>query len=163
MDKAARRARVIGWHEEADFPDWGIRRVPVKIDTGAHTSALDVTSYELRHTSGGELIAELRLALHRKRPQRVRLIKAPVLKMVVVSNSSGMREHRPLIETRLALGGVTKLVQLTITNRSGMRFPVILGRKALKGDFLVDVSRRDVLRRKKKSAQRTRRKQSEER
>ena len=38
---------VVGWKEYVDFPEWGIRRVKVKIDTGARTSALDVVSYEL--------------------------------------------------------------------------------------------------------------------
>jgi len=137
---------VVGWKERMDFPDWGIRRVKVKIDTGARTSALDVSHYELRNVAGQGLIAQLRLALHRRRPHRVKTIEAPVLKMIVVCNSSGMREQRPLIETTVRLGPVTKRVRLTVTNRAGMRFPVILGRKALEGDFLVDVSSKYLLR-----------------
>ena len=46
-----------------------------------------------------------------------------------------------VIETRLRIGPVTKTVRFTITNRARMRFPVILGRRALAGDFLIDVSR----------------------
>jgi hypothetical protein len=34
---------------------------------------------------------------------------------------------------------------MTVTNRAGMRFRMILGRKALEGDFVVDVSRKYVL------------------
>ena len=64
---------------------------------------------------------------------------------VVVSNSSGMREQRPLVETTLRLGPVTKRVRLTITNRAGMRFPMLLGREALAGCFLVDVSPKYLL------------------
>ncbi|OAI48113.1 hypothetical protein AYO44_07945 [Planctomycetaceae bacterium SCGC AG-212-F19] len=146
MAKPPGRPVVIGWKERMDFPDWGIRRVKVKIDTGARTSALDVTSYELRTVAGRGLIAELRVALHRRRPHRVKIIEVPVLKMIVVSNSSGMREQRPLIETTVRLGPITKSVRLTVTNRAGMRFPVILGRKALEDDFLVDVSRKYLLR-----------------
>jgi len=69
--------------------------------------------------------------------------------MIVVSNSSGICEERPLIETKIRLGRVIKQVRLTVTNRATMRFPVILGRKALEGDFLVDVSRKNLLRRNK--------------
>ena len=72
-------------------------------------------------------------------------MEAPVLRMVVVSNSAGMREQRPLVETEVRLGPVSKRIALTVTNRAGMLFPVILGRKALEGDFLVDVSRKYVL------------------
>ena len=143
---ASRNPVVVGWKEQVDFPDWAMRRVKVKIDTGARTSALDVISYELRSVPGQGMIAELRLALNRQRPDRVKIVEVPVLGMVVVSNSSGMREQRPLIETTIRLGNVTKRIRLTVTNRHSMRFPVILGRKALEGDFLVDVSRKYLLR-----------------
>jgi hypothetical protein len=136
---------VIGWKEYVDFVAWGIRRVKVKIDTGARTSALDVTSYDLREVAGQGLVAELRLALNRRHPTRLTTVRAPVLEMVVITNSSGIREQRPLIETDLRLGPVTKRVQLTITNRAGMRFRMILGRKAIEGDFIVDVSRKYLL------------------
>jgi hypothetical protein len=137
--------RTIGWKEYVDFPDWGIRRVKVKIDTGARTSALDVLSYELRPTDSG-LVADLRLVLSRKHPERVSIVSVPVLKTVLVANSMCIREQRPLIEAVIRLGPITKRVRLTLTNRCGMRFRMILGRKALEGDFVVDVSRKYLLR-----------------
>jgi hypothetical protein len=130
----------IGWREYVDFVDWRLRRFKTKIDTGARTSALGVLSYELREEATGDKTAVLRLALNRRHPERVKVIVTPVLKMIVVCNSGGTREQRPLVETTLRLGPVTKRVRLTITNRSGMRFGLILGRKALEGDFLVDVA-----------------------
>jgi len=138
---------IIGWKEYVDFPLWGIRRVKVKIDTGARTSALGVLSYNLLPEGPG-LVVEMRFAPYRKDPARDTMIRAPVLRMVVVSNSGGMREQRPLIETEVRMGPVTKRILLTITNRAGMLFPAILGRKALEHDFLVDVGRKYVLRAK---------------
>jgi hypothetical protein len=141
---------VVGWKEYVGFVDWPLRRVRAKIDTGARTSALDVLSYELREGgSEGGLTATLRLALDPKRSDRIQEVVTPVLKMVVVCNSSGMREQRPLVETTLRLGPVAKKVRLTITNRAGMRFRMILGRKALEGDFVVDVARKYLMRRVK--------------
>jgi hypothetical protein len=145
MGTDAKRPLLIGWKEFIDFPDWGLRHIKVKIDTGARTSALGVVSYELRHEDA-QLMAELRLALRRGHPERIVVVRAPVLRMLVVSNSGGMKEQRPLIETRLQLGQVVKSVPLTVTNRTSMLFPLILGRKALEGDFLVDVSRKYLLR-----------------
>jgi len=145
MDDLPARPLTIGWTEHVDFPDWGIRRLRVKIDTGARTSAIDVASYELRSTPSEGLVAELRLALHRKHPQRIKVVQLPVLRMVVVRSTSGIQEERPLIETRMRLGPIVKLVQLTITRRADMRFPVILGRRALAGDFIVDVNRKNLL------------------
>ena len=145
MDSVPRGPLIVGWKEYVDFVSWGIRRVKIKIDTGARTSALDVTSYELREVEGQGLVADMRLALHRRHPRRLTAVRAPVLGMVVVSNSSGIREQRPLIETELRLGPVTKRVQMTVTNRAGMLFRMILGRKAIEGDFIVDVSRKYLL------------------
>lgn len=135
---------TVGWKEFVEFPDWGLGRVKAKMDTGARTTALDVSSYELREVPGGGLVAELRLAPDRKDPAQVAVLQVPVLRVVAVSNSSGMREQRPLVETTIRLGPVAKAVRLTVTNRAGMRFPLILGRKALEGDFVVDVGRKYV-------------------
>jgi hypothetical protein len=146
MGPKAKRPLLIGWKEYVDFPDFDLRHIKVKIDTGARTSALGVIGYDLRHEEGRGLVAELRLALRRKHPERLTVVTTPVLRMVVVANSGGMKEQRPLIETRLRLGRVVKTVALTVTNRAGMLFPVILGRKALEGDFVVDVSQKYLLR-----------------
>jgi hypothetical protein len=142
-----RPLHLIGWKEQVDFVDWGLRRVKAKIDTGARTSALGVLSYELHEEASGGKIATIRLALDRRHPDCVKEIVTAVVKMVVVSNSNGMREQRPLVETTLRLGPITKRVRLTITNRSGLRFPMILGRKLLEGDFVVDVAQKYLLRR----------------
>ncbi len=141
-----REPLIIGWKEYVGFVEWPLGRVKAKIDTGARTSALDVLSYELHQADAG-LTATLRLALNPRRPDDVRELVVPVLQMVVVSNSGGMREQRPLVETTLRLGPVTKRVRLTITNRAGMRFRMILGRKALEDDFVVDVARKYLLKR----------------
>ena len=57
-----------------------------------------------------------------------------------------MQEQRPLIETVIRLGPVTKRIYMTVTNRSRMLFRMILGRRALEGDFVVDVSKKYLLR-----------------
>jgi hypothetical protein len=137
--------RLVGWKEYVGFPEWGIDRVKVKIDTGARTSALGVQSYELREADGRGLIAQLRLGFRRKKPEAVMTVEAPVLRTVVVRNSAGMPELRPLIETVVCLGNLCKRVRFTITHRAAMRFPIILGRKALEGDFIVDVSKKYLL------------------
>jgi hypothetical protein len=138
---------TIGWKEYIDFDDWGFRRIKAKIDTGARTSALDVAGYTLVQVDGVGLIAELRLALNRKHPERIKVIQAPVLRLVAVRNTSGIYEDRPLVETTLRLGPIFKRVQLTVANRASMCCAVILGRKALEGDFLVDVAQKFLLRR----------------
>ena len=77
--KPASGPLLIGWKEYVAFPEWGLERIKVKIDTGARTSALGAVSYELREVEGRGLFALLRLALRRKQPKRLTLVEVPVL------------------------------------------------------------------------------------
>ena len=142
------RPVLIGWKDYADLPEWHLRRIRFKVDTGARSSVLDVASYELVQVPGQGLVARLRIARSRKHPERLTVIEAPVLGVVAVRNSGGMCEQRPVLETTVCIGPVCKRIRLTVTNRAGMRFRMILGRKALEGDFVVDVSKKYLLRRR---------------
>jgi hypothetical protein len=137
----------IGWKERLDFPEWGLKNVRVKIDTGACTSALGAADIELIEVNGRPT-ARLRLCLNRRRPQKIFIVEVPILRMVHVTNTGGSREQRPMIETTIRLGPVQKRIHLTVTRRDAMRFPMILGREALAGSFVVDVARKDVMRSK---------------
>jgi hypothetical protein len=137
---------TIGRREFITFPDWPLRRVRAKIDTGAYTSALDVAGYEVREQDGLGQVATVRLVPSRKHPERVIEFQAPVVRMTVVRNSGGSPEQRPVIETTVRLGPVTKRIQIALTRRPSMRFRMLLGRQAIAGDFVVDVARRYLLR-----------------
>jgi hypothetical protein len=137
---------LIGWKEHVALPEWNITRLRAKIDTGARTSALDAADYELHEVPGAGTVARLRLRLSRKHPERQVVVEAPVVKMVTVRNSGGMRELRPVVETTVRLGPLEKRIRLTVANRAGMIFRMILGREALAGDFLVEVGKKYLLR-----------------
>ena len=44
--KTGREPIVIGWTELVDLPEWGIKDLRAKVDTGARTSALHVENIE---------------------------------------------------------------------------------------------------------------------
>jgi hypothetical protein len=135
---------LIGWKEYVDFPEWGVERVKAKIDTGARTSAFDVSRYVLEDR-GQQTIARMELSLSRRRPAQRVTIELPVVRLVVVKSSNGDREERPLIEAAIQIGPVRQRILLTVTNRSSQLFPVLLGRQALARSFIVDVSQKYVL------------------
>lgn len=154
--KTARKTRsprsprpvVVGWKEYVDFPDWDLKNIKAKIDTGARTSAVHVEEYALYDEAGKRTMAELHLALDRRRPRRLTVVRTPILRMVLVKDSGGHVQCRPLVATRLLLGGVRKMVLFTVTNRSSMLFRVLLGRRALSSRFIVDVSKKYVTRKR---------------
>lgn len=142
---------VIGWKERIDFVDWGLRRIKVKIDTGARTSALDAVNYEIFEDRKDGPFARLQVALDRRHPDRVAVVEAPLIGMIVVRNSAGVCEERPVIKTRIHMGLLEKVIALTVTRRPGMLFRVLLGRAALAPDFVVDVARKYLLKKFAKS------------
>jgi hypothetical protein len=92
------------------------------------------------------LSVRFRLGLSRRHPDRLTTLQAPIARLVVVRNSSGIHERRPLLEAIIRLGQIVKPIRLTLTHRVGMRFPMILGRQALTGSFVVDVGKKYLLR-----------------
>ena len=139
---------LIGWKELLDLPELGIFGLKAKVDTGARTSTLHIDALNFLETlPDGTEIAELVISPDRRRPEDRIATRVRVLRRMTVTDSGGHPEVRPLIETELVLGPVRKRILLTLTDRSGMLFRMILGRKALEGDFLVDVAKKYLLRR----------------
>jgi hypothetical protein len=136
---------TIGRKEYVAFPEWHVHHLRAKVDTGAFSSVLDVAAYDLQRDGTGRLIARLSLSLSRRDPSRQTVVFAPVLKMVSVTNTGGVREQRPLLEATVRLGPVEKRIRMTVSNRSCMRCRVLLGREALAGSFVVDVSKKYLL------------------
>lgn len=140
-DEGATHAlQVIGWKEYVDLPDLGIRHLKAKVDTGARTSSLHVRSLEVlaEHDDGSSEV-EIRVPLDR-RGDREAVARTRVLRRIAVTDSGGHSEIRPLIETEIVLGPVRRRILLTLTDRRGMLFRMILGRKAFEGKCVVDVA-----------------------
>jgi hypothetical protein len=60
---------------------------------------------------------------------------------VRVRNTSGVLETRYVVYLEVAVNGKTFVTPFTLSNRSNMIFPALLGRRALAGRFLVDTAK----------------------
>ena len=136
-----RENRLVGWKEYLDLPELGVFRLKAKVDTGARTSTLHVDRLEvLEILPDGSEWVEISLRPDRRRPEHQVTTRVRVLRRLRVTDSGGHRQVRPVIETEMVLGPVHKRILVTLADRSGMLFRMILGRKALEGDFHVDVA-----------------------
>ena len=126
----------LGWREWLALPDLGIVAVRAKVDTGARSSSLHVESQETFHRDGVEWV---RFGLDTGRYHSpLASGEAPVLERRKVTDSGGHRSERIFIRTRLRLAGQEWTVEMNLTQRRNMLFPMLLGRTALAGRFIVD-------------------------
>lgn len=137
---------LLGWSEYVDFPDWGIKRMRAKIDTGARTSALHVENLDLIDPD----TVRFQVILSRRHSHRRLWITTRVQKWARVRSSTGHYTTRCFVFARVRIGSVEKQIEVSLVSREEMVFRMLIGRKALEKDFLVDVSRRDALSGKKK-------------
>ena len=143
MSDRAAELPVIGWKEYVALPELGVSSLKAKIDTGARTSALHVAAIRpLTEEVAGEADLEITLAPDRRRPEKLVRTRVRQLARIRVTDSGGHTDLRPVIETLVVLGPVAKRIRITLADRSTMLFRMILGRKAVEGDFVVDVSRK---------------------
>lgn len=135
------KAKVtVGRTEYIALPTLGVERVRAKLDTGAYRSALHYQKLALRKADGQEELV-VTFAMGRK---RTRIIFRK-FSLVTVKSSTGQRTERYLVSSPVRLNGHTVRTQFTLFDRSDMKHQVLLGRKFLRGRFVVDVSRKDVL------------------
>ena len=125
-----RAEHEVGWCELVDLPDLGVLGLPAKIDTGARTSALHVSSMRAAGKSpSGRAIYEIEVPAGERSPARKARVE--VVEQAVVRDSGGHAEKRLVIETGLQLGARLRTVRVSLADRGDMRFPMLVGRTAL--------------------------------
>lgn len=131
---------LLGWREWVALPSLGIAHIKAKVDTGARTSALH--AFYLERYWQGE-VEWVRFGVHPYQQDTARLVdcNAPIKEIRRVTDSGGHAEWRPVIDVVVVLGGVTRTIEMTLTDRENMRFRMLLGRSALKPFYWVDSGR----------------------
>jgi hypothetical protein len=133
---------VLGWREWVALPTLGIARVRAKIDTGARSSALHVDA-QWRFSDGGAPWVGFRLTPWRSRQGTIEAA-APICEEREVVDSGGHRTRRVFMMTTLQLAGIEREIEINLTDRRGMLFPMLLGRSAMAGAFTVDPAKSSV-------------------
>lgn len=136
MEKKLNR-QTIGRKEMASFPELEIPEIEVKIDTGAYSSSIHCTKIEVK---GQEELAVVFLEENEPGFTGKEMIFTD-FDYRDVKSSNGSVETRIAIITKFRMNGRRYRIRLTLTDRSAMRTPVLIGRRFLKRyKFMVDPS-----------------------
>lgn len=128
---------VVGWRERLELPQLGIGLLRAKLDTGARSSSLHVDTLESFQREG---VVWLRFTVSGRHRQQVpaMLCEAPALDRRTVTDTGGRSAARWFIRSDVLLGGQRFAIDINLTDRRHMLFPMLLGRSALHGRFAVD-------------------------
>lgn len=134
---------VIGRFEHVDIVD-KLDGVPAKVDTGAYRSAIHVSDTQLIEKNGYQYL-KFTIGDHPSFSRRKTLQTRSFREIEVVS-SSGHKTKRYEVNLKIRLGYKIFQTSFTLADRSHHIFPVLIGRKAIRNRFLVDVTRSGVSR-----------------
>ena len=131
----------IGWRERVDLPDWGLKNIRAKIDTGARTSVVDVASIE--DLPDGRLRFDVVTRL--KPTRQTAWVTAEPARVSVVKPSHGVKQERHVCVTKMRIGEHEQEVELSLVCRKKMLCRMLIGRTALAGHFVVDPAHKYVI------------------
>ncbi len=128
---------TLGWRERLALPQLGIVSLKAKLDTGARSSSLHVDALETFMRDQATWL-RFSVSVGRRGARQVIDCEAPASDRRVVTDTGGRRTERWFIHTDVMLAGQRFGIDINLTDRRHMLFPMLLGRTALFGRFAVD-------------------------
>ncbi len=139
--RRSRPRKIIGRRAIAILPELNIESVVAKVDTGAYSSTLHAVNIRVEKKGAveelvfdivpGELIQTKSGATETHRVRDFYIQK--------VRSSNGHMQIRYTIKTKLNLDGIRFMASITLSDRSAMDYPLLVGRKLLRSRFIVNV------------------------
>jgi hypothetical protein len=127
----AEKTVTIGTVEDVILLPWKVK-LPARIDTGAAKSSLDARELKVHEDWVEFKLPRAYGGLH---------LRLPIIEWRHVRTTEGL-ERRPIVELEICLGSNRIRTPVNLSDRSMVRYPLILGRSFLKENFVVDVKRR---------------------
>jgi hypothetical protein len=138
--------KIIGRVDKADFPALDLYDIDIKVDSGAYTSSIHCHKVEVDqgllkcrfydkghpHYNGKEIIFD-------------------TYTIAKVKSSNGIVQKRYKVKTTILIFNKKYKINLTLSTRDDMKYPILIGRRFLNKKFVVDVSLKNVSYQKKSS------------
>jgi hypothetical protein len=129
--------QLVGALELCDLPQLKLNGLETRVDTGATTSSLHVDNIvEFKKEKDKWVRFDIHPDTHDVNQVVQREAKVKSIRKVKSSNATYQR--RQVIETNILIAGMQWCIELTLTDRSEMKYLMLLGREAMSGRLVVD-------------------------
>ncbi|WP_323758049.1 ATP-dependent zinc protease [Roseivirga sp.] len=135
--------QLIGRQDFIHLPEFGLKGVAAKVDTGAYTSSINCSKVKLTKVDGVPTL-NFQLSGNKIHEKKARKFSTTTFKKKKIRSSNGVTEERYIIKTSVVIMKRRFNTEFSLSDRSKMKFPVLLGRKVLTNRFIVDVSQKDI-------------------
>lgn len=139
---------LVGWREIVGFPEWNVRGIEAKIDTGARTSAIHVE--DVVRLRGDKV--RFHLVTSRKKPFKHVEVTTNIVRTTRIRSSTGTVQERFVVASTIRIGTLRRRIEMSLVRRDKMLCRMLLGRTALSG-FLIDPTARYVQTKPKRSTE----------
>ncbi len=126
---------LVGWLEQIKVipPDLLIE---AKLDTGADVSsshAVDITPFPR------DGLTWVRFTLSDRKGDQATL-ERPLVREITITRHGGRVDKRPVVKLEVCLGTILKKIEISLVDRTGLKFPFLIGRNFMAGSVILDPS-----------------------
>jgi hypothetical protein len=130
---------ILGYIESVELPELAIE-CQAKVDTGAATSSLHADKIE-EFERDGELWVRFHVKFNKHSARIDQTCETKVFDQRVITSSNGHRAKRYILQTPMHIGRLKFTTEISLSHRGSMKYPMLIGRAAMKDRFLVDISK----------------------
>lgn len=127
---------IVGWIEDI-FVHPGDVLIRAKLDTGADVSSLHALDIEEFEKKGERWV---RFTLMNDGGKEVRM-ERKVVRDITITRHKGREEKRVVVLLGICLGTRYKTVEVNLVDRTGLKYPMLVGRSFLADAVLIDPAR----------------------
>lgn len=137
--------KTIGRIDKLDLPELGLVKVQAKIDTGAYTSAIHCSKIHIEKAKDDTEFLVYSISGKRLgQGMKAKKFKTADFKLKRIKSSNGQVQERYVIKTKIKIFNKIYNTEFSLSDRSHMKNPILLGRKLLSGRFVVDVTEENL-------------------
>ncbi len=134
---------IIGRLEKVNIPELELQNVIAKIDTGAYRGSIHAT--EIREIEKkGKKYVEFKILDSDHPEYSDKVYSFSNYKIKKFRNSGTDPHERYVIFVTLEISDQKLPIEISLSNRADLRYPILIGRRFLKEKFLIDASKKNI-------------------